>query len=139
MLHMLVADRALPAGPVNLPAPAAEVRFVPVESEPRLLLEAAGFTGIVLTTLSTCACFLHEGVPLREMRISGLKPLGGHAELASWVVYRGPFGEVTDDEGNRYPRGVRRSVSSRMAEQFESPPYRASFVILDSAPKSKDQ
>jgi catechol 2,3-dioxygenase-like lactoylglutathione lyase family enzyme len=137
-LRMLVADRALPAGPLKLPGPAAVVRSVPVESEPRSLLEAAGFAGINVTTLSACACFVHEGVPLREMRISGLKPLRGSTGGDSWVVYRGPFCEVMDDEGIRYHRGVRRSVSSQTAEQLESAPYGGSFVILDQ-PKSKDQ
>jgi catechol 2,3-dioxygenase-like lactoylglutathione lyase family enzyme len=71
-VHVLVTDRPL-VGPPQLPGPAAFVRHVPLDNEPRRLLEEAGFVGLHLVKFDDKPCFVREGANLREMQLEGFK------------------------------------------------------------------
>ncbi len=66
----------------------------------------AGFVDIQIEKLSQTAYFVVDGVPMREVRIVARKP--GHRPRATThhAVYLGPMGQVTDDFGNVFRRGV---------------------------------
>jgi catechol 2,3-dioxygenase-like lactoylglutathione lyase family enzyme len=69
--HTLVGDREL-SNP-GLPGPAAAVQFVPLESEPRRLLESVGFQGLRFVKFDAKPCFQREGVSMREQQLEGFK------------------------------------------------------------------
>ncbi len=73
-VHVLVGDKPL-AGPPHLPGPAAAVQYVPLDQEPRLLLELAGFQQLRLLKFDDKPCFQRDGVAMREMQLEGYKPL----------------------------------------------------------------
>jgi hypothetical protein len=89
-----------------LPGPAAAVQHVPATADVVEELVRAGFIEVQIETLSQTACFVVDGVPMRELRIVARKP--GHRPNAAThqAVYLGPMGQVTDDFGNVFRRGV---------------------------------
>jgi hypothetical protein len=65
-----------------------------------------GFVEIRIEKLSQTAYFVVDGVPMRELQVVARKP--GHRPRATThqAVYLGPMGQVTDDFGNVFRRGV---------------------------------
>jgi catechol 2,3-dioxygenase-like lactoylglutathione lyase family enzyme len=112
--HTLVGDRALSRP--GLPGPAASVEFVPPESDPMRLLELAGFQGLRLMKFDAKPCFQREGVAMREQQLEGFKPVAGEHRVA--VVYKGPFRQVTGDDGTVFVRGERVHVDAAAAERL---------------------
>jgi catechol 2,3-dioxygenase-like lactoylglutathione lyase family enzyme len=104
-LHGLSGDRGSRPNPM-LPGPAAAVQHVPATADVVEELVRAGFIEVQIETLSQTACFVVDGVPMRELRIVARKP--GHRPNAAThqAVYLGPMGQVTDDFGNVFRRGV---------------------------------
>jgi catechol 2,3-dioxygenase-like lactoylglutathione lyase family enzyme len=129
VVHTLVADRPFPGGPPQLPGPAAFVRRVPPEGEPLRALEEAGFTALHLAKFGASPCFQHDGVEMREMLLTATRP-GTGTERTRVVLYKGPFREVRDDEGNIYPRGERVKVSARTGELLRQGPSAEQFLFL---------
>jgi catechol 2,3-dioxygenase-like lactoylglutathione lyase family enzyme len=129
VLHNLVADRPLPAGRPQLPGPAAAVRRVPPEAEPLRLLEEAGFAALHLAKFGADPCFRQADVQMREMLLTAAKA-GGPAERSAVVLYKGPFREVADDEGNVYRRGERVRVTAPTRDRLRQGPMAELFVFL---------
>jgi catechol 2,3-dioxygenase-like lactoylglutathione lyase family enzyme len=131
-LHQLVADRPLPGGLRPLPGPAAYVRRVPPESEPLRVLEEAGFVNLALEKFGGTSCFEQDGIGMREMLLSGRKPLGvaapSHGQMV--VLYKGPFRQITDDQGQVYRRGERVAVSAATGQQLRAGPYADQFTFF---------
>jgi catechol 2,3-dioxygenase-like lactoylglutathione lyase family enzyme len=129
-VHALVSDRPLPHMP-RLPGPASLVQRVPVETEPPAALERAGFTGLFHEKLGDVHCFQADGAELREMRLVGWKSAG-----AAWptvaVVYKGPFEQVSDEDGTVYRRGETVAVAWRQAERLRLGPAADQFTFLAS-------
>jgi catechol 2,3-dioxygenase-like lactoylglutathione lyase family enzyme len=129
-LHGLVGDQPCPGTP-GLPGPAAIVQRVPVVTEPLSALRRAGFGGLFLEKLGDKHCFQVNGVKVREMQVVGWKTAG-----ASWptveVVYKGPFEQVTDEEGTVYRRGERVVVSWAQAERLRLGPAADQFTFVAS-------
>jgi catechol 2,3-dioxygenase-like lactoylglutathione lyase family enzyme len=73
-VHVLVADRS-PTGALHLPGPAAAVQHTPLQSEPFLLLEAAGLQKVRVLKLDASPCFTQDGVEMHELQLEGRKPL----------------------------------------------------------------
>jgi catechol 2,3-dioxygenase-like lactoylglutathione lyase family enzyme len=115
-VHGLVGDRPFPGAP-RLPGLASMVQWVPVETEPLEALRRLGFGGLFYEKLGDVHCFQVDGVELREMRLVGYKSAG-----ASWptvaVVYKGPFEQVTDEEGTVFRRGEQIVVGWAQAERL---------------------
>jgi SAM-dependent methyltransferase len=129
-VHGLVSDRPFPGRP-HLPGLASLVQRVPVEAEPLAALERAGFTGLFYEKLGDVHCFQVNGVDLREMRLVGWKSAG-----ASWptvaVVYKGPFEQVSDEDGTVYHRGETVAIAWRQAERLRQGPAADQFTFLVS-------
>jgi hypothetical protein len=47
------------------------------------------------------------------------------------VIYKGPFKEVVDDDGNRLRRGVREAVCGKTFELYGGPPYAGQFELIE--------
>jgi catechol 2,3-dioxygenase-like lactoylglutathione lyase family enzyme len=129
-VHGLVGDRPFPGAP-RLPGPAALVQQVPVETTPLEALRRAGFGGLFYEKLGDVHCFRVNGVEMREMRLVGWKAGG-----ASWpsveVVYKGPFEQVTDEDGTVFRRGEPVSVGWAQAERLRLGPAADQFTFLAS-------
>jgi hypothetical protein len=128
VVHTLVADRPFPNGKPQLPGPAAFVQRVPLESEPQRAAEEAGFGAVRLEKFGASPCFQHDGVQMREMLLSAVKVGGG--ERARTVLYKGPFREVRDDEGNVYRRGERVRVTAQTSDLLRRGPLAEQFLFL---------
>jgi SAM-dependent methyltransferase len=71
-VHVLVANRPLGSEP-RLPGPAAAVRHVPLEAEPRQLVEDAGLTRVELLKFDPKPCLVQDGVEMRELQLAAWK------------------------------------------------------------------
>jgi hypothetical protein len=128
VLHNLVADRR-PGGRPQLPGPAAVVQRVPLEAEPLRLLEEAGFSRLHLAKFGASPCFQQDGVQMREMLLTAAQP-DGPAERGAVVLYKGPFREVADDDGNVYRRGERVKVTAQTRDLLRRGSMAGDFVFL---------
>jgi hypothetical protein len=124
--HTLVGERAL-SNP-GLPGPAAFVQYVPPEAAPVRLLESAGFQGVRLLKFDASPCFQREGVAMREQQLEGHKPAAGAGRVQ--VVYKGPFRQVSDDDGTVFVRGERVWVEAGRAEQLRAGEWAGQFAVL---------
>ena len=72
-----------------------------------------------------------EDIEFRSVTLTAIKPrdITGHGATYG-VLYRGPFAMVTDDAGNRYPRGQRVTVSGRVHSLLTDAAYADAFVDL---------
>ncbi len=130
LLHILTADSLLTTEP-QLPGGAASVKFVPTREELLKLVEAAGFVDLQLTTLRSKACFEHDGIALRETRITCHKPPAATDALCT-VIYKGPFAEVTDDEGHTWRRGRKTTIPASRWATLQQMPFAEQFVEVPS-------
>lgn len=128
-IHGLVADRPFPGDP-QLPGPAAMVRYIPVETETHDEMIQGGFVGLAFEKLGDIHCFRPDGVELREMRLTAIKPHPAHDSPAHYVMYRGPLAEVSDEFGVQYLRGNRVAVSAATWSQFGTAPFDEHFVCF---------
>jgi hypothetical protein len=62
-------------------------------------LRAAGFVGLNYDKLGDIHCFQVNGVELRQLQLTGVKPAASKNELEHFVLYRGPHACVTDEAG----------------------------------------
>ena len=46
------------------------------------------------------------------------------------MIYRGPFTEVTDDDGHVYRRGQRSKVCRSTYQRLSRPPYQDGFILV---------
>jgi catechol 2,3-dioxygenase-like lactoylglutathione lyase family enzyme len=124
--HTLVGERAVTAP--GLPGPAAAVQFVPPEGEPVHLLEAVGFRGVRLVKFDAKPCFQREGVAMREQQVEGFKPEAGAGRAVA--IYKGPFRQVTADDGTVLVRGERVWVDAALAERLRRGEGAEQFLVL---------
>jgi SAM-dependent methyltransferase len=129
-VHGLVGDRPFPGTP-RLPGLASMVQHVPVETEPLEALRRAGFGGLFYEKLGDVHCFQINGVELREMRIVGWKSAEASSPPVA-VVYKGPFEQVTDEDGTVYHRGEQVVVGWAQAERLRFGPAADQFTFLVS-------
>lgn len=70
-----------------------------------------------------------EGIEFRSVTLTAVKGAGtecldyGHA-----VIYRGPYANITDDEGHVYLRGERMAVCERTYKLLTEGPYHDDFI-----------
>jgi hypothetical protein len=93
------------------------------------LLESAGFESVRLVKLDAKPCFQREGVAMREQQLEGFKPAvrGGNVT----VIYKGPFRQVTADDGTVLVRGERITLGSGEAARLKTGAAAEQFLILD--------
>jgi catechol 2,3-dioxygenase-like lactoylglutathione lyase family enzyme len=124
--HTLVGERVV-ANP-GLPGPAALVQEVPLESSPIDLLEQAGFQALRLIKFDAKPCFQRAGVAMREQQLEGFKPASGARQVT--VIYKGPFRQVSGDDGTVFRRGQRVLVPGEQAERLRSGEWAGQFLVL---------
>jgi ubiquinone/menaquinone biosynthesis C-methylase UbiE len=100
-----------------------------------LLLKAfedAGFHGVEVLKFDAQPWRTVEGIEFRSMTVSACEGKQGPCyEHKQAVVYRGPFSAVHDDDGHRYPRGVRSAVCRKTFELLRRGSYRDQFVFIE--------
>lgn len=131
-VHNLVANREFSDGMPQLPGPAAVIQYVPLESELAKHLEAAGFVEIHFEKLGDQPCFVMNGVEMREMRLSAWNPQPQGETGKGYVMYKGPFRQVSDDAGNVYPCGELVAVDSETWSRMQIDPFSPHFVCFKS-------
>jgi catechol 2,3-dioxygenase-like lactoylglutathione lyase family enzyme len=136
LMHILTCEEAL-CSPPELPGPVAHVKHVPVRLDLMTALESTGFTDIKLTTFRSGACFEYKGHPLRETKLECQKPTVSDNNECT-VVYKGPFKQITDDEGNVFQRGQHTLISSHRWASMKASSMSEMFVELpEVAPVSQ--
>jgi catechol 2,3-dioxygenase-like lactoylglutathione lyase family enzyme len=128
-LHGLVGDRPFPGKPA-LPGLAGLVQRIPVETQPLDVLRQAGFAGIFYEKLGDIHGFQVEGVELREMRLVAWKAAEPPAARRRHVLYKGPFAQVTGEDGTVYPRGEKVAVSQDAWERLGRGPAAGQFLLF---------
>lgn len=132
-LHVrsLVGDRPFPDVPA-LPGPAAVVRRVPVDAELEDAVTRAGFVGMTYDHVHDVTCFSVDGVRLSELRLVGRKP-GPVPQMKAktvGIVYKGPFAQVTDEDGTVFPVGEEVKVTMAQAERLRVGPSAGRFAFV---------
>ncbi len=101
----------------------------------------AGFHGIELLKFETEPWQTVEGIEFRSVTVQAWKGKQGPCyEHNQAVVYTGPFREVLDDDGHRYPRGERVAVCDKTFRLLKTAPYANFFSFLEPLePVSPDE
>ncbi len=103
-----------------------------VEDQFLLAFEQAGFHGITLDTYGAEPWQTVEGIEFRSATVLAWKgKQGACLDHNQAVIYKGPFKNVLDDDGHRYPRGERVAVCDKTYRLLQSGPYADSFVFVD--------
>ncbi len=94
--------------------------------------EDAGFHGVEIAKRQSEPWRTVEGIEFRSVTVVAYKgkPAPGQ-ERTRAVVYRGPFKQVLDDEGNVYSRGVRKAVSEVSSGLLQQAPYAGMFYAIE--------
>jgi arsenite methyltransferase len=94
----------------------------------------AGFTAVRVDKWDAAPWRVVEGIEFRAVTVTAVKGEGnacidrGHA-----VIYRGPYGEVRDEEGHVFPRGERIAVCERTFRMLTGGPCREDFIGIEPA------
>lgn len=95
-------------------------------------LEEAGFYGIEVASRDEKPWQTVGGIEFRSVVVTARKGKEG----ACWdhlqaVIYRGPFREVSDDDGHVYRRGARMAVCEKTFKILSQPPYASHFCPVE--------
>lgn len=94
----------------------------------------AGFTAVRLDRWDARPWRVVDGIEFRSATLTAVKGEGracidrGHA-----VIYRGPYSEVSDEEGHVFPRGERIAVCERTYRMMTQGSYRGDFIGITPA------
>jgi SAM-dependent methyltransferase len=96
--------------------------------------ERAGFHGIQLVKREPRPWRVVEGIEFRAVTVLAYKGKQGPClERNQAVIYRGPFKQVEDDDGHRYPRGQRMAVCDKTFHLLQREPYAGQFEGVSPA------
>lgn len=90
--------------------------------------EEAGFHGIQIAKREASPWRIVEGIEFRAVTVLAYKgaPEGRSHDNRS-VIYRGPYKQVKDDAGHRFPRGERVAVDDETFQRLQHEPYAGHF------------
>lgn len=72
----------------------------------------AGFAAVTYDKWEAEPWQVVDGIEFRSVTLTAVKPAGGPAlDQGHAVIYRGPYAEVRDEQGQVFPRGARIAVS----------------------------
>lgn len=102
------------------------------ESEFGQLLEDVGFYGVSIDKFDQDPWQIVEGIEYRSMTILAWKG-SPEPELDKnqAVIYKGPWKQVSDEEGRVFPRGKRMAVSDRVFETMTVEPYKDHMIAIE--------
>jgi SAM-dependent methyltransferase len=93
--------------------------------------EEVGFYGVTLAERGGEPWQTVEGIEFRSVTVIAYKGKEGPCfDQKHAVVYRGPFREVTDDDGHTLRRGVRTAVCEKTFRIFSQEPYRSHVELI---------
>ncbi|MGF1580990.1 MAG: methyltransferase domain-containing protein [Gemmataceae bacterium] len=93
--------------------------------------EEAGFHGIHIAKRDPDPWQVVEGIEFRAVTVVAYKGKQGPClERNQAVVYRGPFNQVTDDDGHVYRRGERMAVCDKTFRLLQQEPYAGMFEAI---------
>jgi SAM-dependent methyltransferase len=94
--------------------------------------EAAGFHGIEIVERQEKPWRTVEGIEFRSVTVIAHKGKEGAClDHKQAVIYKGPFREVTDDDGHVVRRGVRVAVCAKTFGLYSRPPYAEHFALVE--------
>ena len=94
--------------------------------------EEAGFYGVRVLKMDSSPWQTVEGIEFRSMTIEAFKPDQIPClERNQAVIYKGPFKQITDDDGNVMERGKRYAVCDKFYNIYNRSPYEGSFELVD--------
>ncbi len=97
--------------------------------------EEAGFYGIALEERSEAPWRTVEGIEFRSVTVVAYKGKEGPCwDRKQAVIYKGPFREVTDDDGHVLRRGERVAVCDKTFQIYSRPPYAEHFSPVEPLP-----
>ena len=92
----------------------------------------AGFYGIEILKFDSVPWRTVSGIEFRAITVQAFKGKQGPCfEHNQAVIYKGPFKEVVDDDGQRIERGKRYAVCDKTYQLFKKEPYRTFFEFVD--------
>lgn len=93
--------------------------------------EEAGFYGVTMIERDETPWRTVEGIEFRSVTVVAYKGKDGPCvDKKHAVVYRGPFREVTDDDGHTLRRGARMAVCEKTWEIYSREPYRTHLELI---------
>ncbi|NBB80086.1 MAG: methyltransferase domain-containing protein, partial [Verrucomicrobia bacterium] len=96
--------------------------------------EEAGFHGVELVKFESKPWQTVEGIEFRSVTVQAWKgKLGPCYEKGQAVIYLGPYRQVCDDDGHRYPRGERMAVCDKTFHLLQTSPYAKDFAFISPA------
>lgn len=92
----------------------------------------AGFQGMHLAKRESEPWQTVEGIEFRSITVVAYKPdLGPCLERNQAVIYKGPFKQIQDDDGNTYYRGQRMAVCDKTFRMLQTGSLEDSFFFLE--------
>ena len=130
--HGLMGTRAIRDQPLDLPGLASLVQRIPGHLDVVERLKSAGFGNVEIIKFTDKPWFELGGVPLREVKIVGYRPITNSDLGARSVLYRGPFARLVTDDGDRFTRGERVTIPDRVWNMLRRGASADSFVFFES-------
>lgn len=94
--------------------------------------EEAGLYGITVVERQVEPWRVVQGIEFRSVTVVAYKGKEGAClDAKQAVVYRGPFREVTDDDGHVLRRGARVAVCEKTFGVYSKAPYREHFDLVE--------
>ncbi len=91
-----------------------------------------GFHGVEMVKRDEHPWRKVEGIEFRSITVLAHKGKEGPClERNQAVVYRGPFSEISDDDGHTYRRGERVAVCEKTFRLLNRPPYQDFFYFIE--------
>jgi arsenite methyltransferase len=93
--------------------------------------EEAKFHGVQIEDFSSKPYQTVEGIEFRAITVTAYKGKEGPCiERNQAVIYRGPWKQVTDDDGHTLERGARMAVCDKTFGLYSRAPYSGQFILL---------
>ncbi len=94
--------------------------------------EEAGLYGVTLLERPATPWRTVEGIEFRSVTVVAYRGKEGPCwDRKQAVIYKGPFREVTDDDGHVLRRGVRVAVCDKTFQLYARPPYAEHFSTVE--------
>ena len=94
--------------------------------------ERAGFQGMKIAKRVEEPWQTVEGIEFRSVTVVAYKPDPSECfERNQAVIYKGPFKQITDDDGHTYYRGQRMAVCDKTFQTLIKEPYADSFFAVN--------
>ena len=80
-----------------------------------------------------------DGIEFRSVTVVAYKGKEGECwDHNEALIYKGPFGRVTDDDGHTFVRGERAAVCRKTYEIYSKEPYAAQFERVEPLARVDD-